>query len=87
MNRITKYRLAGGLNATMTGKLLYLMLLDIVDGDGKIVIPQRRISEALGICKGTVSRNLRKLNKRGYVGINPRYHDDGGRAANEYTVL
>ena len=87
MNKFTKYRLAGELETTVSGKLLYLLLLDIVDGDGKIIIPQRRISEALGISKGTVSRNFRKLYRRGYIDIIPQFHEDGGRAANKIIVL
>ena len=39
MNKFTKYQLAGELETTVSGKLLYLLLLDIVDGDGKIIIP------------------------------------------------
>ena len=87
MNKFTKYRLAGELETTVSGKFLYLMLLDVVDAEGKITIPQRRISEALGISRGTVSRNFRKLYTRGYIEIIPRFHDDGGRAANQYYVL
>ena len=87
MNKFTKYRLAGELETTISGKLLYLMLADIVDADGKIKIPQRRISEALGITKGTVSRNLRRLHNRGYIDIVPQFHDDGGRAANKYVLI
>lgn len=87
MNRFTKYQLAGELETTVSGKLLYLLLLDTVDENGKIVIPQRRISKALGITKGTVSRNLRNLYRRGYIDIVPQFHDDGGRAANKYIVL
>lgn len=88
MNKFTKYRLAGELETTVSGKLLYLLLLDIVDGNGKITISQRRISETLGISKGTVSRNFRKLRNRGYIDVIPQFHDDdGGRAANKYIVL
>lgn len=87
MNKFTKYRLAGELETTVSGKLLYLFLLDIVDAEGKIIIPQRRISEALGISKGTVSHNFRRLYKRGYIDIVPQFHDDGGRAANKYILF
>ena len=86
MNKYTKFQLVGELEATITGKLLYLILLDITDEKNRIVIPQRRISEALGISKGTVSRNLRKLYFRGYIDIIPKFHDDGGRAPNEYAL-
>jgi hypothetical protein len=59
MKNVAKYRLAGGLKTTVSGKLLYLILLDITDEDNKVIVPQRRISEALGISRGTVSRGLR----------------------------
>jgi DNA-binding MarR family transcriptional regulator len=86
MNKFTKYRLAGERNTTVSGKLLYLFLLDVVDAEGGIMIPQRRISETLGISKGTASRNLRKLRNSGYIGIVPQFHEDGGRAANKYIL-
>ena len=86
MNRYTKYRLAGELETTISGKLLYLMLLDIVDADGEITIPQRQISEALGICRGTVSRNLRKLYRRGYIDMIPTFNECGGRMPNKITL-
>ncbi len=87
MNKFTKYRMAGELETTVSGKLLYLLLLDIVDADEKIVLPQRRISEALGLSRCTVSRNLRRLRNRGYIDVVPQFHDDGGRAANKIIVL
>jgi DNA-binding MarR family transcriptional regulator len=87
MNRFTKYSLAGELETTVSGKLLYLFLLDTVDANGKISISQRRVSESLGLSRGTVSRNLRRLYKRGYIDIQPQFHEDGGRAANKYIVF
>ena len=86
MNKYTKFRLVGDLDTTISGKLLYLILLDIIDDRNEIMIPQRRISETLGISKGTVSRNFRKLCHCGYIDILPQFHDDGGRAANKYVV-
>jgi biotin operon repressor len=61
MTNMAKYRLAGELPTTITSKLLYLVLLDITGADGKIVISQKKISEALGISHGTVSRNMHHL--------------------------
>ena len=86
MNKFTKYHLAGELETTVSGKLLYLLLIDIVDADGKIIIPQRRISEVLGISKGTVSHSLRRLYLCGQIDIVPQFHEDGGRAANKYVL-
>jgi DNA-binding MarR family transcriptional regulator len=86
MNNMAKYRLCGQLDTTVSAKLLYLILLDICDTENAAVIPQRRISEAIGLAKGTVSRNLRRLCEDGYISITPQYHSDGGRAANKYVI-
>jgi len=83
----TKYRLAGQIDSTISGKLLYLLLLDTVDTQSRIQLSQRRISEALGISQTTVRRNFHRLKRGGYIDILPQYHDDGGRAANQFVVL
>jgi DNA-binding MarR family transcriptional regulator len=87
MSKLSKYKLCGNLDVAVTAKMLYLILLEITDEDNKVIIPQRRVSETLGISKGTVSRNLRKLRDRGYIEISPQFHSDGGRAANQYRIL
>lgn len=86
MNKIAKYKLCGEVTTSISGKLLYLILMDITDENNAVSIPQRRISEVLGISKGTVSRNLRKLRDGGYINVIPQYHSDGGRAANKYIL-
>ncbi len=86
MNKIAKYKLCGEVTTSISGKLLYLILMDITDENNTVSIPQRRISEVLDISKGTVSRNLRKLRDGGYINIIPQYHGDGGRAANKYIL-
>jgi DNA-binding MarR family transcriptional regulator len=87
MNNFTKYRMAGSLDTTASGKLLYLVLLDVIDDKNKAVIPQRRISEALGLNKKTVSKNLRRLQDGGHIAIEPQYNEYGGRIPNKYQVL
>jgi len=86
MKRLNKYKICGEVDATATGKLLYLILDELANKNGEIAIPQRKISDALRISKGTVSRNLRRLRDGGYIDIHPQYHSDGGRAANKYIV-
>ena len=87
MNKLRKYKSCGSINATTTGKLLYLILDDLADENGEIVIPQRKISDALKITKGTVSRNLQRLRDGGYISIQAQYRsDDGGRSANKYVI-
>jgi len=85
-DKMMKYRFCGNIGTTVSGKLMYLILTDISNRNGEITIPQRRISEALGISKGTVSRNLRLLRDGGYIDVLPQYHSDGGRAANKYRI-
>ena len=86
MNNLSKYKICGEVNTTITGKLLYLILSELANHNGEIVIPQKKISDALRISKGTVSRNLRRLRYYGYIDIHPQYHSDGGRAANKYKI-
>ena len=86
MNKYTKFNMVGELETTISGKLLYLVLLDIIDEGNKIVIPQKRISEALGISKSTVSSNLRRLGRRGYIDIIPTFNECGGQMPNKYVV-
>ena len=71
MNKLNRYKACGGIGANITGKFLYLILDDLADGGGEISIPQRKISDALGIGKGTVSRNLRKLKEAGHIEVAP----------------
>ena len=86
MNKYTKFKLVGELETTISGKLLYLVLLDVIDEENKIVIPQKRISEALGISKNTVSKNLRRLGRRGYIDVIPQFNEYGGQMPNKYVV-
>lgn len=86
MNKYTKFKLVGELETTISGKLLYLVLLDVVDEKNQIIIPQKRVSEALGISRSTVSRNLGRLRNNGYIGVIPQYNEYGGRMPNKYIV-
>ena len=86
MNKLSKFRLCGEANTTITGKLLYLILNELANKNGEAVIPQRKISDALHISKGTVSRNLRRLRDGGYIDIIAQYNDYGGRAPNKYRL-
>ena len=86
MNKFTKYRLAGGLDITISGKLLYLLLLDITDSDGTITIPQKKIGGDLGITRSTVSRNMHRLADLGAISIEPTYNECGGRMPNRFVL-
>ena len=87
MKKLHKYKICGDLDTTVTGKLLYVILGELANKSGEIIIPQRKISDALHISKSTVSRNLRRLRDGGYIDIQEQYRsDDGGRAANKYVI-
>jgi DNA-binding HxlR family transcriptional regulator len=86
VNKLSKYKICGDVETTLTGKILYLILNDLSNRNGEVTIPQRKISEALKISKQAVSRNLHRLERVGAITIIPTYHSDGGRAANKYIV-
>jgi len=86
MNKYTKYQMAGELDTGISAKLLYLLLLDTADAEGELIIPQKRVSEALGISRNTVSRNFRRLARTGAVQIIPTYNQYGGQMPNKYVI-
>ena len=88
MKKLSKFRICGEVDTTITGKLLYFILDDLADDNGEIIVPQRRIADTLRISKSTVSRNLRRLRLKGYIDIQAQYRsEDGSRAANKYIIL
>ena len=85
MNKLENYRPCAVV-APMTAKLLLLMLRDITDERDQVIIPQRRIAEALGISRKTVSRNLRRLERAGVITIESLYNEYGSRLPNKYRL-
>ena len=85
MNKLEKYQPCGTVTP-VTAKLLLLMLRDITDDRDAIVIPQRRIAEAIGMSKSAVSRNLRRLERAGAITIEPLYNEYNGRLPNKYRL-
>ena len=59
MQNLSKYRLSGTMDTTPSGKLLFMILMDIIDTDNAVIIPQRRISETLGLSKSTDRKSTR----------------------------
>ena len=86
MNNMSRYKMLKSMDTTISGKLLYLILSEITDLDDSVVISQHRISDATGLARTTISKNLHRLCNSGYIGITPRYNEDGGRAANKYVI-
>jgi len=87
MSNLSKFRPAGELDTTPSGKLLYLVLTDNADEEGNLIIPQKHVAKALGFSRSTVSRNLRKLFRRGYIDIIAQFNEYGCRLPNKYVVL
>ena len=87
VNKLAKFKVCGEVETTSTGKLLYLVLGELANHNGEIVIPQRKLRDALHISKSAVRRNLHRLRDGGYIAIQVQYRsDDGGRSANKYVV-
>jgi DNA-binding MarR family transcriptional regulator len=70
----------------VSGKLLYMLLSELADENGRVEISHRKLGRILGIHRSTVSKNLRKLEASGDIFIYSRYDEDGGRIANVYVV-
>jgi len=81
-----KYRLAGKLDTTITGKYLYTLLCDLAGSRGRIQLPVKRISETLKISSAAVRKNLHRLEDKGYIKIRPVHESDGTRKANLYII-
>jgi len=86
MNKLSRYRPCGSLDATATGKLLYLVLEGLADENGEATVAQSKLCGTLRISRSAVRRNLRRLERTGAIGVVPTYHGDGGRAANKYLI-
>ena len=85
MNKLDKYTPCGAVKP-VTAKLLLLMLRDITDERDQIIIPQRRIAEAIGMSRSAVGRNLHRLERAGAITIEPLYSEYGGRLPNKYKL-
>lgn len=82
-----KYKMAGSLDATITGKYIYTLLCDLAGTTGRIQISIGRISRLLNISRTAVRRNLHRLEESGYINIHSKSDDDGTRKANVYEIL
>jgi DNA-binding IscR family transcriptional regulator len=82
-----KYKMAGSLDATITGKYIYTLLCDLVGASGKIQISIGKISRMLNISRSAVRRNLHKLDESGYIMIHSKKDDYGKRKANVYEIV
>ena len=86
MNKLENYRSCGQIPANPTAKLIYLALSDAANHGNYVIIPQRRIAEALGISRNAVSANLRRLERAGTITIESLYNQYGGRLPNKYRL-
>lgn len=81
-----KYKVAGSLKTSITGKCLYIMLYDLADEQGKIQISISKLSKLLRISESAVRNNLHNLADRGYIFVREVIEADGTRKANEYIL-
>ena len=42
VRKLSRYKVCGGVDSTVTGKLLYLILYEIANKNGEIIIPQKK---------------------------------------------
>ena len=86
MNKLENYRPCAQIPANPTAKLIYLALRDAANFGDYVIIPQRRIAEALGISRKAVSANLRRLERAGAITIESLYNQYGSRLPNKYRL-
>ena len=86
MNKLENYRPCGQIAVNPTAKLIYLALSDAANHGNYVIIPQRRIAEALGISRKAVSANLWRLERAGAIVIEPLHNQYGGRLPNKYKL-
>lgn len=82
-----KYKMAGSLETTITGKYLYTLLCDYAGTTGRIRISINRISKLLNISRTAVRKNLHRLESSGYIRIHSKSDEDGTRRANVYEIV
>ncbi|MGV8147033.1 MAG: winged helix-turn-helix transcriptional regulator [Alkaliphilus sp.] len=85
-DNIMKYKIAGNLKTTISGKYIYTLLNEISTKTGKTQISTKKISRILKISQSTVRRNLKRLKESNYILIQEKFDDDGTRKANEYII-
>jgi len=82
-----KYKMAGSLETTITGKYIYTLLCDYAGAKGRVQVSVGKISKLLNISKTAVRRNLHRLDESGYIIIHSKKDDDGTRKANVYEIV
>lgn len=87
MKSLDKYRLCGGMEVPPSAKLLYLMLLELSGPKRKVMVPHQQLAATVGLARGTVSVNLRRLQQGGYIKIRAKHSKYGGRLPNQYILL
>lgn len=86
MKSLDKYRLCGGMDVPPSAKLLFLMLLELGGPKGKVTVPHCQLAATMGLARGTVSVNLRRLQQAGYIKIRAKHSKYGGRRPNQYIL-
>ena len=82
-----KYKMAGRLEATITGKYIYTLLCDYAGAKGRVQLSIGKISKLLNISRTAVRRNLHRLEDSGYILIHTKSDEDGTRKANVYEII
>lgn len=85
-NDMLKHKICGRVKGTVSSRYLLAMLIDLCDDKGGFIMSAKRLHRLTGLSAGTVRKNMRRLEQKGYVKIVPRTTCDGGRASNQYVL-
>lgn len=79
-----KYKVLSKIGGNSSMKLLYGYMLDL--GVKEFMSSYRKIGKEIGLTKGAVGRNMRKLRDNGVIKIESRYSEDGARLSNKFIL-
>lgn len=85
-NDMLKHKICGRVKGTVSSRYLLALLIDLCDEKGGFIMSARLLNRLTGLSKSTVYKNMRRLERMGYVKIVPRTTCDGGRASNQYVL-
>lgn len=71
----------------MTQKFVLVALADFADENGECSPSYDGLARQVGASARTVQRAIASLIASGYITVQPRHWDDGGRAPNTYRLI
>ena len=85
-NDMLKHKICGRVKGTVGSRYLLALLIDLCDEKGGFIMSARCLHNLTGLSAGTVRKNMRRLERMGYIKIISRTTCDSGCASNQYVL-